>query len=93
MHNNYKSQDYFLRLKDIIGDRAANPPIPALIPISKSTWWIWVARGFAPQPKRIGRITMWQASEVEAFIQQLASQPAVCLNKSLSEPAAVVCHR
>jgi hypothetical protein len=52
-----------------------------------------VARGFAPQPKRIGRITMWQASEVEAFIQQLARQPAVGLNKALSEPAAAVCHR
>lgn len=90
MHNNYKPQDYFLRLKDIIGDRSTNPPIPALIPVSKSTWWLWVARGFAPQPKRIGRITMWQASEVEAFIQQLACQPAVGLNESVSESAVGV---
>ena len=90
MNQKHTSPDYFLRLRDIIGDRSTNPPIPALIPISKSTWWIWVARGFAPQPKRIGRITMWQASEVEAFIQQLASQPAVGLNESLSESAVAV---
>lgn len=90
MNQKYMSPDYFLRLKDIIGDRGTNPPIPALIPISKSMWWLWVARGFAPQPKRIGRITMWQASEVEAFIQRLACQPGVGLNEPVSESAVGV---
>lgn len=90
MNQKYTSPDYFLRLRDIIGDRSTTPPIPALIPISRSTWWIWVARGFAPQPRRIGRITMWQASEVEAFIQQLARQPAVGLPESPSGSGVAV---
>lgn len=29
----------YLRLAQIIGNPKANPPIPALIPVSKSTWW------------------------------------------------------
>ena len=29
----------FLRLKHIIGDYKANPPILPIIPIAKSTWW------------------------------------------------------
>ncbi|MCL7487590.1 MAG: hypothetical protein M8357_05390 [Desulfobulbaceae bacterium] len=29
----------FLRLANIIGDAKASPPIPAIIPVSKSTWW------------------------------------------------------
>jgi len=39
-----------LRLKHIIGDDKANPPIKPLIPISKSAWWKGVSEGIYPQP-------------------------------------------
>ena len=29
----------FLRIRQIVGDPKANPPIAPLIPVSKSTWW------------------------------------------------------
>jgi hypothetical protein len=29
----------FLRLKHIIGDQKARPPIQPIIPVSKTTWW------------------------------------------------------
>jgi len=29
----------FLRLNQIIGNKKASPPVPAIIPVSKSTWW------------------------------------------------------
>ena len=29
----------FLRLTQIVGDPKAYPPTPALIPVSRSTWW------------------------------------------------------
>lgn len=35
----------YLRLPQIIGDRKADPPIPAVIPISRSTWWAGVRSG------------------------------------------------
>ena len=28
----------FLRLPQIVGDSKAQPPVPALIPVSRSTW-------------------------------------------------------
>jgi hypothetical protein len=35
----------YLRLRQIIGDPNAVPPIPAVIPVSKSTWWAGVKSG------------------------------------------------
>ena len=39
----------FLRLKHIIGDYKVTPPIPAIIPISKTTWWDGVKKGKYPK--------------------------------------------
>ena len=50
------------RLCDIIGDRKADPPIPAVIPVSKSTWWQGVKTGRFPAPVKIGPgITAWRS--------------------------------
>jgi hypothetical protein len=35
----------FLRLKHIIGDYKAIPPIQPIIPVAKSTWWDGVKKG------------------------------------------------
>jgi hypothetical protein len=48
----------FLRLRQIIGNPKAEPPVPAIIPVSKSTWWDGVKSGRFPQPIKLGpRIT------------------------------------
>ncbi len=40
-----------------------------MIPISKSTLWLWVSLGKFPQPIRIGsRCTVWKAEDVQDFI-------------------------
>ena len=67
---NHLPQTGFLRLKQIIGDPKANPPIPALICVSKSTWWAGVKSGFYPQPVRsLGkRITTWRVEHIRALI-------------------------
>lgn len=61
----------FLRLSQIIGDSKANPPIPAIIPVSRSTWWAGVKSGRYPQPTRsLGvRITAWRVEDIVALIQ------------------------
>jgi prophage regulatory protein len=61
----------FLRLPQIIGNPKADPPIPAIIPISKSTWWQGVKDGRYPQPVRsLGqRITVWRAEDIRALIE------------------------
>lgn len=60
----------FLRLHQIIGNPKAKPPIPAIIPVSKSTWWEGVKTGRYPQPVRsLGRrITAWRVEDIHALI-------------------------
>lgn len=61
----------YLRLKTIIGDNKAQPPIPAIFPVSKSTWWKGVKAGKYPQPVKIGiRCTAWKVEDIRAFIEQ-----------------------
>lgn len=60
----------FLRLNQIIGNPKAQPPIPAIIPVSKSTWWEGVKSGRYPQPVRtLGlRITAWRVEDIRALV-------------------------
>jgi hypothetical protein len=61
----------YLRLSQIIGDRRAKPPIPPIIPVSKSTWWAGVKSGRYPQPVRTlgARITAWRVEDIRALIE------------------------
>ena len=59
-----------LRLKQIIGDPKATPPIEPLIPVSKSTWWAGVQSGRYPKPVYLGeRITVWRYKDILKFIE------------------------
>lgn len=64
----------YVRLPQIIGNRKAKPPIPAVIPVSKSTWWAGVKSGRYPQPVRtLGkRITVWHVEDIRALIERTA---------------------
>ena len=64
----------FLRLSQIIGNPKAEPPIPALIPVSKSTWWNGVKSGRYPKPvKTLGkRITAWRVEDIRFLISCLS---------------------
>lgn len=67
---NYLPEVGYLRLSQIIGNPKAKPPIPAVIPVSKSTWWEGVKSGRYPQPVRtLGRrITAWRVEDIRALI-------------------------
>ena len=66
----------YVRLPQIIGDKNAEPPIPAVIPVSKSTWWDGVRTGRYPAPVRtLGRrITAWRVEDIRALINALANE-------------------
>lgn len=62
-------QTGFLRLKQIIGDAHANPPVTPIIPIGKSTWWAGVKSGRYPKPVKLGpRITVWRVEEIRKLL-------------------------
>ncbi|PPU93372.1 helix-turn-helix transcriptional regulator [Xanthomonas albilineans] len=72
----------FLRLPQIVG-RAADhktntPAIPALIPVSRSTWWAGVKTNRYPQPVKLGeRCTAWRVEDIRELIERTASAKAV----------------
>jgi len=60
----------FLRLAQIIGDPHAHPPIPAIIPVGKSTWWSGVRNGRYPASVKLSpRCTAWRVEDIRALIE------------------------
>ncbi len=66
----------FVRLQSIIGDPKSNPPVPAIIPVSKSTWWAGVKSGRFPEPIKLGpRITVWRVEDIRELIENNSVSP------------------
>ena len=74
MDNNDMSPK-FLRLKHIVGDHKAKPPIPPIIPIAKSTWWDGVKKGKYPKPYKIGsNTTVWRSDEIQELVNRMCNE-------------------
>jgi prophage regulatory protein len=68
MQMNQLPEAGFLRLPQIIGDPAAEPPIPPIIPVKKTCWWDGVKAGRFPKPVKLGRCTMWRVEDIRTLI-------------------------
>lgn len=65
--------DSLLRLKQILGDKKASPPIQPLIPISKSAWYQGILTGKYPKPMMLGvRTAVYSAASIRALIERVA---------------------
>lgn len=61
----------FLRVAQIIGD--AKRGIPAIIPISRTSWWKGVKSQKYPQPIQLGpKTVVWRVEDIRKLIQQAA---------------------
>lgn len=59
----------FLRLVQILGNPNAEPPIPPIVPVAKSTWWAGVKSGRFPKPVKLGpRTTAWRAEDIRTLL-------------------------
>ncbi len=64
----------YLRIKQIIGDPKAEPPIPALIPISKSSWYAGIKDGiYSKSIKLSKRSSAWTVESIRKLIDDLAA--------------------
>ena len=64
----------FVRLWQIIGDKKVEPPIPAVIPVGKSTWWEGVRTGRYPKPVKLGpHTTAWRVEDIRELIRTTKS--------------------
>ncbi|MGZ5621862.1 MAG: helix-turn-helix transcriptional regulator [Methylobacter sp.] len=62
----------FCRLWQIVGDKKRN--IPAVLPVSRSTFLSRVKDGIYPQPVKLGeRSVAWRVSDIRALIDQLGA--------------------
>lgn len=65
----------FIKLPQIIGNPKANPPTPALIPVSRSTWLDGVKSGRYPQPVKIGaRAVAWRIEDILKLIENIGAE-------------------
>ncbi|OOZ75428.1 AlpA family transcriptional regulator [Solemya velum gill symbiont] len=61
----------YLRLYQIIGDKKRN--IPALIPISRTSWLEGVKSGRFPKPVKLTeRTTAWRAEDIHKLIKMIS---------------------
>lgn len=64
----------FLRIWHIIGDPKAVPPIPALLPIGRTSFLNGVKSGKYPKPVKLGeRTTAWRVSDIRALIENIGA--------------------
>jgi prophage regulatory protein len=78
MSNNVLPEQGWVRVKTIIGDKKANPPVPPLIPIAQSTLWDWCAKGKFPPPQYpFGPgLPLWEAQNIRALLKPVAESEA-----------------
>lgn len=85
MSNNGLPKTGFLRLSQIIGNPKANPPIPPIIPISKSSWWDGCKNKRFPAPVKLGpRTTCWRVEDIRALVDG-TYEPERKADESISE--------
>jgi len=64
----------YVRVNEIVGNKKANPPIPPILPISRSHWLQLVKDGEAPKPIKLSeKCTCWRLSDVLAFAEKGAT--------------------
>jgi hypothetical protein len=67
MQDNSLPEIGYIRLAQIVGDKKAG--IPAIIPVSKSTWWAGVKSGRYPKSIKLSkRCTAWRVSEIRNLV-------------------------
>ncbi len=65
----------FFRLRQIIGNPKADPPVPPLIPVSRSTWWVGVKNGRFPKAVKLGpNTTVWRVEDIRSLISNVEAQ-------------------
>ena len=65
----------YLRLSQIIGNKKAEPPVPAIIPVCASTWWNGVKKGVYPAPVKLGpNTTAWSVNSIRELMERIDAQ-------------------
>lgn len=59
----------YLRIWQILGDKRRG--LPALIPVSRSTWYLGIGNGRYPSPIKLSeRISAWRVEDIKKLIDK-----------------------
>lgn len=59
----------YLRAAQIIGDPTATPPIPAILPISKTTFYALIRAGKFPKSMKLSRnLAVWPVDAIHDYL-------------------------
>lgn len=62
----------YVRERQLLGDKKATPPVPAILPVAHSTLWQWVKDGRFPKPVKLGpRTTAWDVSTLRDYFAKV----------------------
>lgn len=65
----------FVRLKILLGDPNANPPIPGIIPLGRTTFLNKVKDGTFPAPVRLSkRCVAWRVEDILDLIKKIGNE-------------------
>lgn len=65
----------FLRIGQIIGNAKKIPPIPPIIPVSRSTWWAGIQSGRFPKGIKLGpRTTAWRVQDIRKLLDSFSGE-------------------
>lgn len=60
----------YVRLRQILGDPKSDPPCPAIIPVSRTTWYQGIKDGRYPKPVKLSaRIAAWRVEDIRALVE------------------------
>lgn len=64
-----------LRLKQIVGDPKSDPPVPPIVPISRSGFLSGVRAGRFPAPVKLSpRVSVWSGLAIQQLVDELLQQ-------------------
>lgn len=93
MSNNPIPETGYLRLSQIIGAPRKNPPIPPIIPVSRSCWLAGCKTGRFPSPVHLGpKLVVWKVEDIRALIDGTYHPPQPDIQAaSSSAPGSAGC--
>ncbi len=64
-----------VRVAQIIGDAKSDPPLPALLPMSKSSFYALVRKGRLPPPVKLpgSSSSLWRLGELRSALAELTA--------------------
>ena len=59
----------YVRMRQLVGNPHAVPPVPGILPVSPSTVWKLVKRGEIPPPIKLSsRVTVFDVAAIEQWV-------------------------